>query len=674
MTERLVLVDRRADAPPPAAGSRIVVLDAAWTPPPGERPDIAPIRPTLEAVLDEVDVIDGSLALLDAWAADARLADRMVADGVSWWFQVRMLLRWEAHELVLWRHVLRRLVRDGDAAVHVPGGRANLAAVARAMGGRGGLGGSGSGGRRPGGRHVVLTGAGVAAGSGLPGAARRLSRRVARAVGRRPALARVARLAMLGARGVRHGIGLLPGLTPPASEGAARARALDARLAAMRTRPGGVLAITWPRAYQLVRDAAGGERRIDPHLGPPLDRLAAEGVPVASVGLGLDHRRDADWALLQADETLLPESLLTSRLLRPRDILLDSARVAAAVAGARSVPALVDEVDLGPALADLVEPYTGAWLDWQRLRLRWAERAIAAIRPGVLFTDREGSRASWLAAADRAHVPTVAVQHGMIYPGNPEYVQPAHPASTRPTWTCVFGPSERDLLVAAGYDADGVVVTGSPRWNALLGTEGGAVDPLPAARDRQRIRAELGTRDGERLLVVSVAHNEILGELHTFTALARLLGGSLPGVHVVIKLHPQDEAPPRHVALVEGLARAGGYEPPRVTTVRDIDLHALLRAADAHLGQYSTVLSDAVVTGTPNMIAVGQGYADALGYVAAGVAVPVRTVDDVRAFMADPQPPAPEARSGFLAAHYRDGDAVGRTADVLRAVNAGRRA
>jgi hypothetical protein len=146
---------------------------------------------------------------------------------------------------------------------------------------------------------------------------------------------------------------------------------------------------------------------------------------------------------------------------------------------------------------------------------------------------------------------------------------------------------------------------------------------------------------------------------------ARLLGGPLPGIHVVVKLHPEEEGGEHYERLLTGLARAGGYEPPALTIVRDLDLYRLLRAADAHLGVYSTVLTDAVLTGTPNMIAVGQAYADTIGYVAAGVAVPVATVDEVRAFMADPQPPTREARARFVEQHYCGGDPTRRIATAI---------
>ncbi len=97
--------------------------------------------------------------------------------------------------------------------------------------------------------------------------------------------------------------------------------------------------------------------------------------------------------------------------------------------------------------------------------------------------------------------------------------------------------------------------------------------------------------------------------------------------------------------------------------VKDIDLYRLLRAADAHLGVGSTVLTEAVLIGTPNLISVVDRHADLLGYVEAGVAKPVRSADDVLAALADPRPPDPDARAAFLARHFGPGDASGRIAD-----------
>ena len=67
------------------------------------------------------------------------------------------------------------------------------------------------------------------------------------------------------------------------------------------------------------------------------------------------------------------------------------------------------------------------------------------------------------------------------------------------------------------------------------------------------------------MLVLSTANSVLAWRFHLADAMARILGGPLPDVHVVVKLHPgeKDEGPYRE--LIEGLARAGGYPPPPIT-------------------------------------------------------------------------------------------------------------
>ena len=257
----------------------------------------------------------------------------------------------------------------------------------------------------------------------------------------------------------------------------------------------------------------------------------------------------------------------------------------------------------------------------------------------------------------------MAQQHGMIYPDNPEYFRPRLEGAPIPDRTCVFGPWERELLVTgAGLSPEEVVVAGSPR----VGDHGAA--PL-AGDGRLAVRARLGVRPTERMVVISAAHNPV-GELMTACMISAVLDGPLPGIHVVVKLHPQDRTPGDYEGLFAGLAAAGGYEPTQVTVVRDVNLAELLAAADAHLGQASTVLTDAVVAGVPNMVATEHKAADPIGYVAAGVATSVRTVEDVRRFMNAPRLPRAEDRDAFLAAHFLPGDTVGRLVDQLHEVAA----
>ena len=105
----------------------------------------------------------------------------------------------------------------------------------------------------------------------------------------------------------------------------------------------------------------------------------------------------------------------------------------------------------------------------------------------------------------------------------------------------------------------------------------------------------------------------------------------------------------------QGWPRRAATPPPPISVVRDVDLYRLLRAADAHLGLHSTVLTDAVAAGTPNLIAIVEGHADLLGYVAAGVARPVASVADVLAALDHPVETDPIARQAFLDDHFQPG-------------------
>ena len=282
---------------------------------------------------------------------------------------------------------------------------------------------------------------------------------------------------------------------------------------------------------------------------------------------------------------------------------------------------------------------------------------------------QEGHRTGWLAAAADAGVPSFALQHGVLYPTHPGYADRRHPGLRLPTCTFVFGDFERRALEGLAYRPDEVAVSGSPRLDLDAAASADATGTRPdRVAERAAVRRELGVAEGDLMLVVSTMNVPFIRRSHLVHMLDVLLGGPLTGVHVVIKQHPgeADEGPAR--ALLTGLAQAGGYEPPAISVVKDIDLYRLLRAADAHLGQHSTVLTDAVIAGTDNLIAMVEGSADILGYVAAGVARPVHDIADVRDALRHPRPPTADDRRSFIEDHFRSGDASTRIAAAVGSV------
>ena len=619
---RFVVVNTRRQAPAPRGGTLVLVLDTTWTPPPGERSDLIAVRPLVFEMLLRRNLFDESLDVLDDWAARAGAAAAFAVDGVGWWSHARGFLRLNVHELLLWTHLLDLVLPAGWAGeLSVPGDRRLLAAVAQAAAAS-----------RPG-LSVKVRGS-LFAGSTVP--------------------VRAWRWAVWKIRQTWYRVYL-----PRRAINRRRHRELAARIDRVRGASLSILAPMREASFHTVATSAGTHRG-DPYAGPVLDRLAAEGGTPLRVVIGMDSKRDREWRALRDDDQAIPLAYVARRWPPPPGSVPSYLRLAETLGGIRDVPMLVDGVDLGPFLRHRV---TGQawWLRGQVIAMRVAEGLMADLRPSVMLTGWEASRTAWLGAARRTGVPIVAIQHGVIYPRTPDYVRPPDPAHVRAELTCLFGTYERDLLVnEGGYPPEAVAATGSPR-----ATPRSVADPGTPG-ERGAIRQQLGVADGDRLLVVSTARYSVGDEFHSMATVGSLLDGPLPGVHVAFKLHPEENVSDRYPSLLAGLAAAGSYPPPAMSVIRDVDLYALLRAADAHLGQYSTVLTDAVVTSTPNMIAVGQAWSDVIGYVDAGVATPVATVADVRAFMANPKPIDPAARDAFLRRHSLDGDAIGRIAEAVR--------
>ncbi len=77
--------------------------------------------------------------------------------------------------------------------------------------------------------------------------------------------------------------------------------------------------------------------------------------------------------------------------------------------------------------------------------------------------------------------------------------------------------------------------------------------------------------------------------------------------------------------------------------------------------------TDAVAAGTMNLIAMTDKHADILGYVPAGVAVPVRTRAELLAALDAPSRPDAATRLAFLERHLRPGPAGPRIAAAIMA-------
>ena len=669
------------DPADPGTADVRVVLDTTWTPSVPTAPDgssrVIAVRDIAEKFLSVHDLIAETSARLDRWAETSGVVEQLTIGDTSFWYYVR-LRHWAwLEERVLWAGIVEEIVRDLRPAriVCSPDTDVALADVLRLAAARDGIEltietprepdpsvGAGRGPSAPG-------GAGPATPSPPVGA---------RTTGlRHSALARLARR-------VRNRVLGPPPITPRRQELQARVAQIRSLVDALEAEPEARLLVVHEHARQRV-ETPDGPRSMNPYLDPIVDRLRGTRLEPIVLDIRARAGQDAAWERVGSgrERRILPIDALAAE--PPASTASDASGSARSIGGpphAHPVPAsgpappLVDPglaawrdsagspieafgIDLGPLLAVEVAETASRWLPGMAVAIERIERFLARIRPAGIILADEYHRQDWMAAAGARGIPVAAVQHGMIYRYHNGYIHAARPASLRlPQRTYVFGRWERDLLrTASVYHDEEVNVGGSPRLDLVVPDPGG----------RERIRAELGIGPDERLVLVSGTWGGLYRRFHYPIALAALVDRPLPKVHIVVKLHPgePDEGPYR--AIIEGAATAGGFAPPPITIVQSIDLYRLLAAADAHLGIHSTVLTEAVVTRTPNLLADGLAGADLLGYVPAGVALSVR---DGAGLLAALDAAAAGAltetdAAAFADAHFEPGSASERIAASL---------
>lgn len=266
----------------------------------------------------------------------------------------------------------------------------------------------------------------------------------------------------------------------------------------------------------------------------------------------------------------------------------------------RAAPGLLEALShSGVRFGDLVADGFAATL---LLQVPWAARSLAetdevlrAVQPDllVLYAESSGWGRAALQAARDAGVPSVALQHGILYPAYFSYVHEADEGECpRPTRTAVFGTAARDFLVArGGYPAETLVLTGSPKFDGLLAAA--------AHWDRAELRAHLGLSADERLVLLASRFRGIRSTHQAagsaLPALVRAVEG-LPGTRLLIKPHPAEPAAPYEAVLRASGARRARVLPPAA------DLLELLCACDLLVTVESLAAVEALALGRPVLV------------------------------------------------------------------------
>jgi hypothetical protein len=197
------------------------------------------------------------------------------------------------------------------------------------------------------------------------------------------------------------------------------------------------------------------------------------------------------------------------------------------------------------------------------LQFPWSARvmdeigaALDALQPRVAITYAEagGWGRALVLEARRRKIPVAGIQHGFIYRHWLNYLHeademapsPGNPSDAgfpRPDLTLVYDQfAARHLLEAAHFPADSVVVTGSPKLDAIVATAR-SMDEAAVAD----VRASVGAMPGQHLVVVASKYSQIAGR---FEALVKSVA-DMPDVRLVVKCHPAEAPAPYERAAAE---------------------------------------------------------------------------------------------------------------------------
>lgn len=277
------------------------------------------------------------------------------------------------------------------------------------------------------------------------------------------------------------------------------------------------------------------------------------------------------------------------------------------------------DVPLMPLLKRVLERSFGELLPQSAQMLDTAYRMIQIENAGAVVASYETgpwARAVIIQAA-RKGLPTIGLQHGMIFEGDPDNLHdrvtsdPNTPGFMIPHVTCVWGPVWEDVLTRAGhYRSESVAVTGNWRYDRLYDIK--QRFNIDEAKRRHAIAPSKKV-----VLFLSVG----LETVHYLRSCLECIANR-EDLAPLIKLHPGvDKAEP----VIELLRKLGKSEEVLVTG----QLIDALLMSDLVVSQYSTAISEAAMVEKPVIMANFQRFRGGEDYIQSGICLHVTDTEDL---------------------------------------------
>ena len=283
-------------------------------------------------------------------------------------------------------------------------------------------------------------------------------------------------------------------------------------------------------------------------------------------------------------------------------------------------------------------------------------RAAGNVRLLIVNEEFYGWGMRDIAAARRAGIPTLGIEHGAIFPMHLIYTPPEAQIANTPTpdHFAVYGQFAKDVVSETGaYPATKVTVTGGPRFDHLVNT------PPDGAAARER----LGFAAEKKLVLITTNF------FRWFQDVARSVFTACKGrddVVICLKTHPNDFP----LSVYETIARDCGAENVHLFDDRFDDL---LAACDVLVGGFSTTVIEAILLGRTTICVNFSDEEYRYPFVADGGSLPARTDEELTQSLATALSGEADAdlaagRRRFLEKHMgpsADGQAAAALADLI---------
>ena len=233
-------------------------------------------------------------------------------------------------------------------------------------------------------------------------------------------------------------------------------------------------------------------------------------------------------------------------------------------------------------------------------------------------------------AAKQKGIPTLEIQHGLIFPYTFIYIFTKYEASndelvkslhySLPDKTAVYGSYYKELLTKMSvYSEDSVVVTGQPRCDILSHAD--------RIYSIEKFLKKYKINPNHKIILWTTQCHGISNEenVKNFEAVFRTMQ-NLNDVTLVMKQHPNEGK--RYTKMIKGYINKYGID--AVIPPKNSDTYEQLFACDLMITRHSTTAMEAVALNKPVIILNLSGEPDPVEYVKEGVAFGVYKEEDLK--------------------------------------------